>query len=249
MTLLRSLIYVCFLYGSLALVGLVFAPLALFDQRAGKQAVRTWSAIGIFGARWICGIKVEVRGTPPTTPALYAAKHQSMLDTLIPFVVLADPCLVIKAELQSMPVYGWYTQRSGMIAVARETHASALKTMLRAARTAAQAGRQVFIFPEGTRQPLGAPPDYKPGVAALYRDLGLPCVPIALNSGLCWKPTGLERTPGVVVFEFLEPIPPGLSREAFMHTLETRIETASTALLPPGHPASTAAVPAARASS
>jgi 1-acyl-sn-glycerol-3-phosphate acyltransferase len=96
-----------------------------------------------------------------------------------------------------------------------------------------QKGRQVVIFPEGTRQELFAPPDYKPGIAAMYKDLGLPVTPVAVNTGLIWKPKGLMRSPGTVTFKVLPPIPPGLPREDFMRRLEDAIEGESQALLPP----------------
>jgi 1-acyl-sn-glycerol-3-phosphate acyltransferase len=121
-----------------------------------------------------------------------------------------------------------------MIPIDREGHAIALRGMIRAAVKQAAKGRPILIFPEGTRQEPGAPPDYKPGVAALYRELNLPCTPVAANTGLCWPPHGLKRYPGRAVIEFLPPIAPGLSRKDFMDALEHAIETASTALLKEG---------------
>src|SRR5262249_3392716 len=125
-----------------------------------------------------------------------------------------------------------YLRVARMIPIAREAHAAAIKSMLRAARAARDEGRSIVIFPEGTRQQIGATPDYKPGVAALYRDLGLPCVPIALNTGLVWKPKGGVGGPGVVTFQILAAMAAGLSRDQFMHELEMRIETESENLLP-----------------
>src|SRR5262249_12241264 len=129
----------------------------------------------------------------PHGPALLASKHLAMLDVLIPFLTLEDPVVVLKRELAGLPVFGWYAIRAGMIALNREGHASALRKMLRQARTEFAAGRQIWIFPEGTRQEIGAEPDYKPGIAALYRDLKAPCTPVALNTGLYWPAHGLRR--------------------------------------------------------
>jgi 1-acyl-sn-glycerol-3-phosphate acyltransferase len=236
MTLIRSLIYVLWLYGSMTVIGLSFGPVAIFSEPVAIKAAETWARAMLWGARVIVGLKLEVRGQQyiPQGAALVAAKHQSMLDTIVPFLILHRPSVVLKRELLKLPIFGWFSQRAGMIVVNREAHAAALRSMLKDARKQAANGRPIVIFPEGTRQKPGAPPDYKPGVAALYRDLKLPCVPVALNAGLYWPAHGVVRRPGTVVIEFLPAIPPGLSREAFMAELETRIETASNALLPQG---------------
>lgn len=229
----RSLLFVLWLYGSMTVCGVVGAPFAAFRTSAAVATARAWARAALFGARWICGIRVQIRGLDkiPAAPVLFAMKHQAMLDTLMPFFLTRSPSIVLKRELLAMPIFGWYARRAGFIPVDREAHAAALKAMLRAARAEYQKGRSIVIFPEGTRQPIGAPPDYKPGVAAIYRDLGAPCVPVALNSGVCWPAHGILRKPGLVTLDILDVIPPGLSREDFMSTLQTRIETASAALL------------------
>jgi 1-acyl-sn-glycerol-3-phosphate acyltransferase len=233
MNLLRSLVYVVWLYGSMAVIGAVFAPFALFSETAATTAARIWSEAAIVMLGVICGLQVEVRGRGhiPRGPALVAAKHQAMLDTLAPFAVLRNPAVVLKKELLATPVFGWFARRSGMIAIDREGQASALRQLLRDARAQSAKGRAVVIFPEGTRQLPDAKPDYKPGVAALYRDLKLPCTPVAVNTGLFWPAHGIVRKPGKAVIEFLPAIPPGLSREDFMRELEARIESASAALM------------------
>ena len=233
MTLLRSLVYVVWLYGSMAAVGISFFPFALFSEKAATEAARAWCAALVWGLRVICGAHVEVRGQQyiPQGAALVAAKHQSMLDTITPFAILRNPSIVLKKELLKLPIFGWFAVQSGMIPIDREAHASALRAMLKAARDRIAKGRKVLIFPEGTRQALGAPPDYKPGVAALYRDLKLPCTPVAVSTGVVWPAHGVVRRPGTAVIEFLPPIPAGLSREDFMAALEEKIETASNALL------------------
>jgi 1-acyl-sn-glycerol-3-phosphate acyltransferase len=233
MSFFRSLIYIVWLYGSMTAVGLAFAPFALFSRRAAADAGRAWTKAALWGARALCGLSVEVRGREhiPTGAALVACKHQAMLDTLLPFETLPDPIIVLKQELKAMPVFGWYAMHAGMIALDREGHGGALRKLLKEARAHTQAGRQIFIFPEGTRQAPGAQPAYKPGVAALYRDLKVPCTPVALNTGLFWPAHGVTRKPGVAIIEFLAPIAPGLSREAFMAELEQRIEARANALL------------------
>lgn len=230
---LTSILFVVWFYGTMAVVGLAYAIPSLFDDRNIWRAMRLWARLTLFGLRWICGVRVRFEGLEhlPQGAALLAAKHQATLDTLLPALILREPVFVVKRELLSMPIFGFYMKR--MIPVDREAGAKSLKEMLRAARQVIAKGRQLVIFPEGTRQALGAAPDYKPGVAAMYRDFGLPCTPIALNTGLVWRPRGIMRNPGAVTLKVLPPIPAGLPREEFMRRLETVIETESEALLPP----------------
>ena len=233
MNTIRSLLFVLWLYLSMAIFAVGLSPALLLPHRYPMGVIRLWSRFIIFGLRWIVGARVEFRGLEhrPTGAALIAAKHQGMLDVIVPFAMLDNPCLVMKKELAGLPFFGWFALKTGMIVVDREAHAKALKAMLRAARVRLGEQRQIFIFPEGTRGAIGAAPDYKPGVAALYRDLDVACTPMATNSGVCWPAHGFRRHPGVVVFEFLPPIPAGLKRGEFMAALEDRIETASRALL------------------
>ncbi|HZH45850.1 MAG TPA: lysophospholipid acyltransferase family protein [Roseococcus sp.] len=229
----RGVAFKLWMYGLLVVMGLLWLPSLLLPRGFAMAGLRLWVRLVLGGLRVICGVRVEVRGLEhrPAGAMLIAAKHQSMLDTIAPFVVLGDPAYVLKQELLSLPFYGWYARKLGHIAVNREAHAAALKKMVADARSRLADGRAVLIFPEGTRQEPGAAPDYKPGVAALYRDLGLPCALLATNSGEFWPAQGSRFRPGVAVFEFLEPIPPGLKRGAFMQQLQERIECASTALL------------------
>ena len=233
MTMLRSLLFVAWLYLAIVIFAVGMSPALLMPHRYAMGVIRLWARFVLFGLRWIAGIRVEFRGLEhrPAGPALVACKHQGMLDVIAPFAVLDDVCFVMKKELAGLPFLGWFTAKTKMIAVDREAHAKALKDMLRHARARIAEGRQIVIFPEGTRTELGETPDYKPGVAAMYRDLNVACHPVATNSGAHWHAHGVRRTPGLVVFEFLPPIPPGLKRDAFMAELETRIETASAALL------------------
>jgi|CXWL01.1.fsa_nt_gi 1-acyl-sn-glycerol-3-phosphate acyltransferase len=230
-----SLLFVVWFYGAMLVCGGLCLPLVFFNDRFIWVAMRWWGSATIFGLRWICGVHIKFEGLehlPPKGPALFASKHQATLDTVLPAQFLAQPVFVVKKELINMPVFGFY-MKYGMIPVDREAHAKALKDMLRAARTVIAKGRQIVIYPEGTRQELGAPTDYKPGIAALYKDLGLPVTPIALNTGLVWPPSGIMRKPGRVTIKILPAIPPGLPRDEFMRRLEETIETESEALLPP----------------
>ena len=233
MTTLRSLAFVVWLYLSMALFAVGLSPILLLTYRPAMWVIRGWSKFVLFGLRWIAGVKVEFRGLEhrPVGAALLAGKHQSMLDVIAPFAVLPDNCFIMKKELMPLPFFGWFAWKTKMIAVDRSAHAKALKDMVKQARARFAEGRQILIFPEGTRAEVGAAPDYKPGIAALYRDLDAPCTPIATNSGVHWPAHGFRRHPGVVIYEFLPVIPAGLKRAEFMAQLEEQIETASTAML------------------
>ncbi|MGX8273180.1 lysophospholipid acyltransferase family protein [Brevundimonas diminuta] len=235
MTTVRSLIFTLWLYLSMPLFAIGLSPALLMPHGVAMAVIKLWARFVLFGLRWIAGVKVEVRGLEhrPTGQALIAAKHQGMLDVIAPFAFLDDACFVMKKELMPLPFFGWFAWKTKMIAVDRAAHAKALKDMVRQTRARLAEGRQILIFPEGTRTTPGEPADYKPGVAAIYRDVDAPCWPVATNSGVHWPAHGFKRYPGTVVFEFLPPIPAGLKRAAFMAELESRIETASTALLPP----------------
>ena len=233
MKLIRSIIFVIWLYGSMAVVGLAMLPWVAADERHVWTALRAWTRAVLWGLRWIVGARVKFEGLEnlPQGGALIACKHEAMLDTIVPSLFLKQPVFIYKRELAKTPILGLYLGRN-QLAVDRGGHATALKSMVRGARDAVSKGRQVLIFPEGTRQEVDAPPDYKPGIAAMYRDLNIPVTPIALNTGLIWKPKGLMRSPGTVTFKVLTAIPPGLSREDFMRELESRIETESQNMLP-----------------
>jgi 1-acyl-sn-glycerol-3-phosphate acyltransferase len=170
----------------------------------------------------------------PKDEVLIAAKHQSFLDIIIIYASVPRGKFIMKKELAPLPFFGWFAVKTKMIAVDRSAHSKALKDMVRQARLRFAEGRQMLIFPEGTRAPVGAAPDYKPGIAALYRELEMPVVPLALNTGCHWPAHGFMRYPGTIVFEFLPPIPAGLKRGEFMRELESRLETASNALIAEG---------------
>lgn len=229
---LRTFLFVVWFYLSMAVIAAGLSPALLGSHRMAMGVVRLWAKVAMFGYRWIAGVRLRVEGIEhiPTGGALVASKHQGLLDFVALISVLPDPCFVLKKELTRMPFLGWFGVKTKMIAVDRDGHAKALKDMVRQARDRLAEGRQVIIFPEGTRAELGAAPDYKPGIAALYRDLETPCCPVATDSGVWWPAKGTIPQ-GEATFVFLEPIPAGLKRGPFMAELEQRIETASNALL------------------
>jgi len=232
-SMLRSLLFNLAFYLATAAFLVLGSPLLL--------APRSWAMAGLVAhARCSCwllqvivGTNIEIRGREylPVGAALIASKHQSAWDTFGLLPLLHDPAVVMKAELGWLPLYGWFSHKFGMIFVSRQKRAAALRQLLREARERASAGRQILIFPEGSRMKPGAQPDYKPGVAALYEALSLPCVPLALNSGLFWPRRSFRRFPGTIVVQFLPPIPPGLARKAFLGELQDRIEPAAAALM------------------
>lgn len=229
----RSVVFVIWLYGLVAVVGLLGTPFMLVSRKAGMTVIRIWASLVLWGAKVICGLKVEFRGLEhmPRGGAVIAGKHLSMLDTIAPFTVLDHTCYVLKKELTWLPFFGWYIWRTRMIPVQRKDAAKALKAMVTDARDRLADGRQILIFPEGTRSEVGEDATYKPGVAALYRDLEVPCHLLATNSGQLWPAHGIDRKPGTVVFEFLPPLPAGLKRGEFMTQMKERLETASNALI------------------
>jgi 1-acyl-sn-glycerol-3-phosphate acyltransferase len=227
---LRSAVFLVWFLAVTTVLSLIFLPVLLLPRGATQWLARIWSRATFFGLKWIAGIDWEIRGQRPNTPVLVAAKHMSMWDTLALWLALDAPAIVLKRELLRIPFYGWFLWKGAAIAIDRRAGASALRKMSEQAKAALAEGRPVLIFPEGTRRKPGAAPDYKPGVAGLYGQLGVACVPVALNSGVYWQ--GFRKYPGTIVLEFLDPIPPGLRRTEFMARLESSIETATAALLP-----------------
>lgn len=238
MNTLRSLIFVIWLYGWMAVLSILALPTLFLPRGAILWFFRTYARLVILGLRLICGIQVEFRGQEhvPDGPVLIAGKHQAMLDVFLPFLVFKDPVLVMKRELLWYPGLGWYALKTRMLAIDRDGGAKTMKTMLNAAKARVnQEGRQMLIYPEGTRALPGAAPEYKPaGIRAFYKTLGVPLVPFATNSGLCWPAHGMMRRPGRVVYEVLPPMPEDMNPKAMLVELETQLEAASERLLDEG---------------
>lgn len=210
----------------IATVGIVTLPL---HRDVTYRWCVGWARALLWLMRVVCGLRVKVvmREPWPAGPAIYALKHQSAWET-IAFPALSPPIAgVLKRELLVIPIYGWYMRRLGMVPIDRSAGAGAIRELMRRTKDAVARGRSIMIMPEGTRLPPGRAGRYHPGVAAIYGHLGLPVIPVALNSGLFWGRRSLVLRPGTVTMEFLEPIPPGLERAAFMTLLQERIETAS----------------------
>lgn len=244
MTALRSLVFMVLFYAWGLALSLLYLPLLLAPRRRMVAAARFWLKGGLFLLRTVCGLGHEIRGREnlPRGPLVIAAKHQSMWDTMIFHSLLDDPAYILKQELQHIPLFGWYLRKHGMIGIDRSAGAKALKLMMNQAKKAAAQGRQIVIFPEGTRTAPGDHRPYHSGVAMLYGGLDLPVVPVALNSGLFWGRRQFTKKPGTIVLEILPPMPAGLDRRAFVEDLQSRIEAASLRLQQEaqtrhGHPA------------
>lgn len=227
MIFLRSLLFNV-AFGLWSVLVTLLALLALPAPRPWTLAIGRWWAAGmVWLLRVCCDITHEVRGEIPASPVLVASKHQSSWDTLILPLLLRDPALVMKRELLYIPLMGLCLWRAGHVAVDRKGGASALRRMIAGARRAVAENRSIVIYPEGTRTTPGERTRYHPGVLALYLQLGLPVVPVALNSGMFWGRRSFLKRPGCIVIEFLDPLPPRAFRKELLPTLEERIEDAS----------------------
>jgi 1-acyl-sn-glycerol-3-phosphate acyltransferase len=228
----RALLFNGFFYGWTALCVILGLPLLLGPRSGIYLLGRIWAHPILGALALICGLRHEVRGQEnlPQGAVLIAAKHQSAWDTIIFSILLWGHSFVLKRELMWVPLFGLYLARAGLIAVDRQGGSKALRKMVAAARKVAAERRPIVIFPEGTRVAPGQHRPYQPGVAALYTQLGLPVVPVALNSGLFWRRRSFLKRPGTITLEFLPPIPPGLARRDFLARLEEAIEGRSRAL-------------------
>lgn len=232
-TALRSLAYHSAFYVWSVILGIATLPALLVPRPIALCVGRLW-VNGVFRLlAGTVGLTYEVRGEGhrPSGPAIYAIKHQSAWDTLVLPRLFADPAIILKRELVHLPIFGWYLRRLGMIAIDRKAGAAALRAMLATARARIENGRDIIVFPEGTRTPPGTKRAYHPGIAALYRDLEVPVIPVALNSGLYWGRREFAKRPGCIVVSFLPPIERGLDRKTFMKRLESAIEAETQRLL------------------
>lgn len=232
--LLRSIVFDAAFYGWTTVMCLALLWMLLLP-RPGMVAVVRWY-LGTVGwlERTILGLTYEVRGRehlPASGSCIIAAKHQSAWETMKLHEIFHDPAIVLKRELTWIPIWGWYARKARMIPVDRGAGGKALSSMVRNARPVVAEGRPIVIFPQGTRTAPGAHRGYRIGVGALYEQLRVPIVPVALNSGLYWPRRGVLKRPGRIVVEILPPIQPGLPRAAAMAELESRLEAATDRLV------------------
>lgn len=231
---LRSFIFVGQIYLAMLLIGLVFAPWALIDRRGAIAACKTYCAYVFWTARWMVGIRCDVRGKVPQGEVLIAAKHQSFLDIMMIFNALPAGKFIMKREILWTPVIGLYAKGLGCVPVDRGKRGAAIEKMVKDVEAGRSQPGQLIIYSQGTRVAPGVKLPYKVGTGVLFEQLGQPCVPVATNVGLFWPRRGFALKPGLAVVEFLPEIPPGLERKAFMTQLEKNVEARSDALMREG---------------
>lgn len=233
LNLLRSLVFNVLFYVNTVVWLTVALPTFFMPSQAILEVAKAWGRVNLVLLRVVAGISYEIRGREklPRGPLIIAAKHQSAWEIFALLPLVRSPTFIMKSELQWVPIFGWYTIKGRMVPVNRGAGMQALNAMTERARLELARDRQLIIFPEGTRRPVGAEPRYKFGVAHLYAAEGVPCVPIALNSGLFWPRRSLRLRPGTIVAEILDPIPPGIERNAFLVRLQDEIETATARLV------------------
>jgi 1-acyl-sn-glycerol-3-phosphate acyltransferase len=233
---LRSLVFNIGFYLSLLIHMLIAIPTFLLPRQAILEVAKSWSRSMIWMLRVICNIDVEYRGLEkvPSGPLLVASKHQSAWETIALLALFKQPLFILKRELTWLPLFGLYLLKAQMIPINRSSGVRAMSKMTPLARERVRDNRQLIIFPEGTRRPVGAEPRYKFGVAQIYVDCGVQCVPVALNAGLFWPRRTFLRYPGTVIVEFLDIVPPGLSRDDFLARISEAIETSTAKLVEEG---------------
>jgi 1-acyl-sn-glycerol-3-phosphate acyltransferase len=245
---LRSFLFNLAFYANLLAWMIVFIPAYLIPRKAFLRIAQAWARSSLWLLKMIAGTGVEVRGREKIPPGglIVASKHQSLWETFALLTLFDDPAFILKRELMWIPLFGWYAWKADMVPVNRRSGSQALSEMNRRAKAEAARGRQILIFPEGTRRPPGAEPAYKFGVAHIYATLGAPCLPVALNSGLFWPRRSFLRRPGTITVEILDPIAPGMPRDLFFETVKSRMEAASDRLLAEGQAQLGLAIPTPR---
>ncbi len=226
-----SLIFIIQMYLAMAVIAVVFAPFALFSRNAAVRACHVFCAWVLVTLRLLCGLRTEVRGTPPTDEVMIAAKHQSFLDIIMIYNAVPRGKFIMKRELLWTPFLGQYALRIGCVPVDRGARGAAISKMKADVQAGTAFPGQLIIYPQGTRVAPGVSKPYKVGSGLLYEQLGQPCVPVAANVGLFWPKRGILRKPGVAVVEFLPRIEQGLPVRDFMARLEAEVETASNQLM------------------
>ncbi len=228
---IRSLIYVIQIYLAMAVLGLIFAPWAMFSTRGARLACKTYSRWCFWPARWMNGLKTEERWQVPEGNVLIASKHQSFLDIMIIFEALPAAKFIMKKEILWTPIIGQYAKRINCVPVDRGKRGAAIDKMVRDVEAGRVEPGQLIIYSQGTRVAPGVKKPYKVGTAVLYEQLNEPCVPVATNVGVFWPRKGIWRKPGTAIVEFLPVIEPGMDRDAFLAHLEDVVETRSDALM------------------
>lgn len=233
---IRSLLFYLLFLGQTVILAIIVGGQSIILKRPtalGWAIASYWGRSSLFLLRWIAGIRTRVLGTEniPDGPCIIAAKHMSDWDIFAILPHATPPAFVAKKELMDIPFFGWAAQTFDTIRIDRSRGADAIPLMLEDAQKAVARGCRIIIFPEGTRKAPLAPHDYRHGVVRLYEALGVPVVPVGLNSGLFWGRQSLVLWPGTATARFMPPIPPGLPPEEFRSRLVAATEAASNDLV------------------
>jgi 1-acyl-sn-glycerol-3-phosphate acyltransferase len=234
MIILRSVLFNIVFYINLILQMVVMTPFYFLAPRKMAWFVpKNWARSNHWLFRVIVGTTFEIEGLEniPEGGYIFAPKHQSFWDVYALLPWLSDPFFILKRELVWIPLFGWYVLKQRMVPVDRGARGKVMAAVMQRAKDEMNTGRQLIIYPEGTRRPPGAPPEYKYGIARLYRDLTVPVVPVVMHPGLFWPRRKFLRYPGHFKVRILPPIEPGLDPDVFLKTLTDRMESASDALL------------------
>ncbi|WP_321365156.1 lysophospholipid acyltransferase family protein [uncultured Celeribacter sp.] len=226
-----SLIFVIQMYLAMVVLAIIFTPLALLKRDYAYLACRTYCHWVRLSARFLVGLKSEIRGDVPTDEVLIGAKHQSFFDIILIVSAVPRPKFIMKKQLVWTPIVGYYAKRIGCVAVDRGKRGQAIKKMIADVKSGASLPGQLIIFPQGTRVAAGAHLPYKIGTGVLYEQTGQPLVPAATNVGVFWPRHGIYRKPGLAVVEFLPRIEAGREMKEVMVELETTVESASDRLM------------------
>jgi 1-acyl-sn-glycerol-3-phosphate acyltransferase len=228
---IRSVLFTVQMYIMMPIFGLVLLPYALLSPNGARFTCKAYSRWVFWTASWMVGIKCEFRGTPPEGEALIASKHQSFLDIMMVFTGLPRAKFIMKKSVLWMPVIGQYAKMLDCVPVERGKRGAAIKKMVEDVEAGHEEAGQLIIYSQGTRIAPGVKAPYKIGTGVLYEELGQVCVPVATNVGVLWPKHGLMRKPGVAVVEYMDPIAPGMDRDAFMAKIEEVVEKRSNELM------------------
>jgi 1-acyl-sn-glycerol-3-phosphate acyltransferase len=234
MIILRSVLFNIVFYANLILQMIVLTPFYFVVSRKTALIVpKNWARSNHWLLEKMVGTTFKIEGLEniPEGGYIFAPKHQSFWDVFALLPWLSDFFFILKRELMWIPLFGWYVQKQRMVPVDRGARGRVMTAVMNRAKEEMAAGRQLIIYPEGTRRPPGSPPEYKYGIARLYRDLNVPVVPVAMHPGLFWPRRKFLRYPGHFKVRILPAIPAGLDPDVFLKTLIDVTEAASDALL------------------
>ncbi|NCT40668.1 MAG: 1-acyl-sn-glycerol-3-phosphate acyltransferase [Alphaproteobacteria bacterium] len=234
---IRSLLYNILFFGLTAAACVLCLPALLLPRKLAMGVV--WAFVGCNAVleRWVLNLRYEVRGAehlPKSGSYIVAAKHQSAYETMKLHILFRDPAIILKKELLSVPLWGWYLAKSDVIAIDRSSRKSAVESIRAGAVHMKEMGRPIVIFPQGTRvypDTTTKEKPYKIGVARVQEATGLPIIPMAMNAGVYWPRNAFWKSSGTVIFEFLPPIEVGMAHGALIAQLENDIEEHSNALM------------------